>query len=124
MRNYNDIAYNQIYDSVTDKYYALKPDEKLVHVNGMYAVDDITGKPYQKVETRIVKIGDDNSIIWSSEQEIIETQYRGHTVRTFGKRKDVLDTPINLNNYPNTGVARELSFIESLQKEVNEWLLV
>lgn len=37
--------------------------------------------------------------------------------------KDVLP-PINLRNYPNTAIPRELTFREKLQKEISNWLSI
>ena len=32
--------------------------------------------------------------------------------------------PINLNNYPNIGIPKELTLREKLQKEIDKWLVV
>lgn len=111
------------YDSISDKYYMLEPDEKISHREEILKNDGYGNRYYEPI-VRIINTKT-NRIIWSDEQqgyeqEMTEVNYHGHKIKV--PSGDIIKTPINLNNYPNTGVAGELSFIESLQKEVNEWL--
>lgn len=99
------------YDAVTDKYYALKEDEKLVHYQNTYELDE-NGKAFQPMHTKIVKKDNAHEEVWRSdyEQEVNELEWQGQKVKVASWVK-----PVEKRVF-NSGL------IDELQRETDMWL--
>ena len=128
------------YDPVSDRYYVLKSDEKIVHVQTRYEVDE-QGQPFQPIITRIVRKDNVNDVRWESpdgvkdktikmseEVEHVDVTYMGRKIRIPSQKAYIVhdnsgsvrdDIPTDT---PTVGYTKKFELIDELQKETDEWL--
>ncbi len=119
--NFSDAEIRKVYDPVSHKYYALKSDEKLVHVHRGYALDE-NGEPFQPLVTEIAKLTEDNSLKMSEEIEYTDLHYRGEKIRLASHKSMVVhDNSGSVSEWVEP--VKEFGLVDELQKETDEWLV-
>ena len=101
--NFSDAEIRKEYDHVTDGYYALRYDEKIVHLHNGYELDE-QGEPFQPLITRIVRKDNVNDVRWESPDGI-----KNKTIQEFSV-SECVEPP------------KEFGLMDELQKETNDWL--
>lgn len=119
--NFSDAEIRRVHDHVSDKYYALKSDEKLVHVHRGYELDE-NGEPFQPLVTEIAKLTEDNSLKMSEEIEYTDLHYRGEKIRLASRKSMVVpDRSGSVSEWVEP--VKEFGLVDELQKETDEWLV-
>jgi hypothetical protein len=126
--NYKSEKLTKEYDPVTDSYYALKPDEKIVHYQENYELDE-NGRAFQPMHTRIVKKNNALNTVWDSRDEKLpsyevdhmDITHMGQKFRIAGHRTEVPDYSGSVAEWVEP--PKEFGLVDELQKETDEWLV-